>query len=153
MCIRDSVQTEDFDVGVELVELRSRLGGQVGAVASFVGLVRDRHDASSVTGLYLEHYPGMTEKSLQAIVEQAHDRWPLLDVVVVHRVGQLLPADQIVFVQVASKHRAAAFAACEFVMDFLKTDAVFWKRESQPNAERWVESTEDVGARRQEWER
>ena len=94
-----------------------------------------------------------TEKSLQAIVEQAQDRWPLLDVVVVHRVGQLLPADQIVFVQVASKHRAAAFAACEFVMDFLKTDAVFWKRESQPNAERWVESTEDDGARRQEWER
>ena len=141
------VQAGDFDAGAELADARRRLGGAAGAVASFVGLVRDRAGPGEpVSTLHLEHYPGMTEHSIRAIVDRALARWPLLDVVVVHRVGDLMPSDQIVFVQVASAHRTAAFAACEYLMDFLKTDAVFWKREDSPAGSRWVEAT---GADRQ----
>jgi molybdopterin synthase catalytic subunit len=146
------VAPADFDVGVELAALYERTGGQLGAVASFVGLVRDRFEDSAVTALHLEHYPGMTEKSIAAIVDQAAARWPLMDVLVVHRVGELTAREQIVFVQVGSGHRDAAFAAAEFIMDYLKTDAVFWKREVQPDADRWVESTVEDQARRRSWD-
>lgn len=139
------VQHDDFDGADEYRRLRARLGGRAGAVATFVGLVRAGRSAGNaaeqVATLHLEHYPGMTERSIAAIVERAAERWPLDDVVVIHRVGALRPAEQIVYVQVASSHRAAAFAACEFVMDYLKTDAVFWKREDGPSGSRWIEAT------------
>lgn len=146
------VQEDDFDLAAEYASLRERCGGGIGAVVSFVGLVRDHHAADEVTTLYLEHYPGMTESSMQAIVEQAAARWPLNDVVVIHRVGALAAAEQIVFVQVASGHRDAAFAAAEFIMDYLKTDAVFWKREDNASGSRWVEATSDDARRRRSWE-
>ena len=146
------VQHEDFDVGTELAALRERTGGSLGGVASFVGLVRDTHGDSAVSGLYLEHYPGMTENSIAAIIGQAEARWPLLDVLVIHRVGQLSPGEQIVLVVVGAEHRAAAFAGCEFVMDYLKTEAVFWKRETADAGERWVQSTAEDDARRRDWQ-
>lgn len=148
------VQEAEFDVGAEYRSLRDRHGGDVGAVASFVGLVRDRQGAqdTAVETLHLEHYPGMTERSIEAIARRAEQRWPLLDLVVVHRVGALPPAAQIVFVQVAAGHRAAAFAACEFVMDYLKTDAVFWKKETTADGEHWVESTGEDRQRVSGWD-
>lgn len=146
------METGDFDAGAELDALYRRAGGSLGAVATFIGLVRDRFEDATVTALHLEHYPGMTERSIQEIVAGAAGRWPLLDVVVVHRVGELLPRAQIVYVQVASSHRDAAFAAAEYVMDYLKTDAVFWKREAQQSAGRWVESTAEDRARRRKWD-
>ena len=141
------VQEGDFEVGTEYAALRRRLPAHTGAVASFVGLVRDlapeegEDDPARVRGLHLEHYPGMTERSIAAIAAKAEERWPLLDLVVIHRVGNLPPNAQIVYVQVASSHRSAAFSACEFVMDYLKTDAVFWKREDTDQGSRWVEAT------------
>ncbi|HTO48605.1 MAG TPA: molybdopterin synthase catalytic subunit MoaE [Burkholderiales bacterium] len=133
------VQTGDFDVGAEIAALR---GGnpRVGAVASFVGVVRDLNDADSVGRMTLEHYPGMTEKAIEAIVSEARSRWDIIDVTVVHRVGELKPTDQIVLVVVASGHRGEAFAACEFIMDYLKTRAPFWKKEETPQGSRWVEA-------------
>ncbi|HEX7036155.1 MAG TPA: molybdenum cofactor biosynthesis protein MoaE [Pseudomonadales bacterium] len=148
------VQTGDFDVAGEYAALRGRLPPGAGAVASFVGLVRDVAPAAGaepVRALYLEHYPGMTERSIRAIAGQAQQRWPLLDLVVIHRVGRLEPTEQIVFVQAAASHRAAAFAACEFVMDYLKTDAVFWKREDTDAGGRWVEATRDDRRRVNAW--
>jgi molybdopterin synthase catalytic subunit len=136
---RVRVQTEDFDVGRELEALtagRHDLGG----LASFVGLVRDANDGHSISGMTLEHYPGMTEKALEDICAQAQSRWDVLDVVVIHRVGPLKPGDRIVLVGVASAHRGDAFQACEFIMDFLKTRAPFWKREDTPQGARWVEA-------------
>ncbi|OYY49721.1 MAG: molybdenum cofactor biosynthesis protein MoaE [Methylophilales bacterium 28-44-11] len=133
------VQTEDFDVGMVLAAMRHG-NPSIGAMVSFVGLVRDLNDNASVTTLTLEHYPDMTEKSLQAIVDQAKHRWELLDVVVIHRVGTLKPTDQIVLVVVTSAHRQAAFLACEFVMDYLKTQAPFWKKETSPQGAHWVEA-------------
>jgi len=133
------VQEADFDVGRELEALTAGRR-DVGAVASFVGLVRDANDGSDVRGMTLEHYPGMTEKALEDICAQAHSRWDLLDTVVVHRVGALKPGDRIVLVGVASGHRGEAFAACEFIMDFLKTRAPFWKREDTPQGPRWVDA-------------
>jgi molybdopterin synthase catalytic subunit len=133
------VQEPDFDVGREL-ETLTRGRNDVGAVASFVGLVRDANDGSAVRGMTLEHYPGMTEKALEDICAQAHARWDLQDTLVIHRVGALLPGDRIVMVGVASAHRGDAFAACEFIMDFLKTRAPFWKREDTPGGHRWVEA-------------
>jgi molybdopterin synthase catalytic subunit len=133
------VQTEDFDAGAEIAALR-RGNAKVGAVASFIGLVRDVNDGDSVRGMTLEHYPGMTEKALERIVAEAMSRWELGDVLVVHRVGALMPLDQIVLVVVTSAHRGAAFAACEFVMDYLKTQAPFWKKEHTPGGDRWVEA-------------
>jgi len=149
--IQVRIDEADFDVGAELSALYARASGELGAVATFIGLVRDRFEQASVSTLHLEHYPGMTEKSIEAIIGKASDRWPLLDALVVHRVGDLAPREQIVYVQTASSHRDAAFAAAEFIMDYLKTDAVFWKRESRSDAERWVESTEEDRARRAAW--
>lgn len=121
--------------------MRAREGGaRVGAVASFVGLVRDVNDGSGVATLTLEHYPGMTEKALAKIVADAETRWRILDCTVIHRVGELKPTDQIVLVMVASSHRGDAFQACEFIMDYLKTDAPFWKREITAEGARWVDS-------------
>jgi molybdopterin synthase catalytic subunit len=133
------VQESDFDPGAEIAALHA---GQprVGAVASFVGLVRDLNEGEGVSSLTLEHYPAMTEKSLRAIVDEAMNRWPLLDVSVIHRVGKLKPLDRIVFVGVASMHRGEAFAACEFIMDYLKTQAPFWKKEGTAEGGRWVEA-------------
>ncbi|GIX26672.1 MAG: molybdenum cofactor biosynthesis protein MoaE [Burkholderiales bacterium] len=143
------VQTEDFDVGLEIQALR-RNNPKVGAVAAFVGLVRDVNEGESIRDMVLEHYPGMTEKALEDIVTQAKDRWDVIDILVIHRVGPLKPTDQIVLVAVASGHRGDAFAACEFIMDYLKTRAPFWKKEQTPSGTRWVEAREsdDLAAAR-----
>ena len=133
------VQAADFDAGAE-IEAITRGRGDVGAVASFVGLVRDANDGTRVNAMTLEHYPGMTEKALEDICEQAASRWKVIDVRVVHRVGALKPGDRIVLVVVSSGHRGDAFAACEFIMDYLKTRAPFWKREETPEGARWVEA-------------
>lgn len=132
-----SVQEQDFDVGGEIAAMTAGTA-EVGAVASFVGCVR----GGEVAAMTLEHYPGMTEKALAAIVEEARGRWPLLAVRVIHRIGRLLPGDRIVFVAVSSSHRQAAFAACEFIMDYLKTRAPFWKLEETPTDRRWVDARE-----------
>ena len=137
--MRISVQTADFDLSTELARMRKNHPA-IGALVSFVGLVRDVNDGASVSALELEHYPGMTERALQDIVEQAQQRWPLLDCLVIHRVGAMLPLDQIVLVAVASAHRGAAFAACEFIMDYLKMQAPFWKKEQTPDGARWVDA-------------
>lgn len=144
------VQQQDFDPQAECVALR---GGRsdIGALASFVGLVRDSHEGSSVRSMTLEHYPGMTEKALEEIVGEAARRWSLIGVRVVHRVGALRPGDQIVFVGVASGHRGEAFAACEFIMDYLKTRAPFWKREDTPEGSRWVDARETDDAAAARW--
>jgi molybdopterin synthase catalytic subunit len=133
------VQTEDFDVSREVAALRAH-SPQVGAVVTFIGTVRDMNDGASVAEMELEHYPGMTEKSLQNIVEQAKSRWDIFDALVIHRVGPLLPKDQIVLVAVTSAHRGEAFAACEFIIDYLKTEAPFWKKEQTPLGARWVDA-------------
>jgi molybdopterin synthase catalytic subunit len=137
MAIR--VQTQDFDVGAELAQLRAG-DARVGAVASFIGTVRDMNDGSGVSEMELEHYPGMTEKALEDIVVQARARWNIFDALIIHRVGPLRPLDQIVLVAVTSAHRGEAFAACEFMMDFLKTQAPFWKKETTPQGSRWVDA-------------
>ena len=133
------VQTEDFDAGVEIARLRAGDHG-VGAIAVFIGTVRNVNHDAAVTGLRLEHYPGMTEAALQEIVDEAHRRFDLRRALVVHRVGALAPGDQIVLVVVSSAHRDMAFDACEFVMDLLKTRAPFWKKERLPDGERCVEA-------------
>lgn len=129
------VQESDFDVGAELAALRAN-DTRVGALASFLGLVRDLNDGASVAEMTLEHYPGMTEKAFEAIVAEAKGRWEIYDALVIHRVGPLKPCDQIVLVGVTSAHRGEAFAACEFIMDYLKTRAPFWKREATPTTAR-----------------
>ena len=131
------MQSEDFDAGAEIRALAS---ARAGAIASFVGLVRDNNEGSEVGAMTLEHYPGMTEKSIMAIMQEAGARWSVLDCTVIHRVGTLRPAEQIVLVAAASSHRSDAFAACEFIMDYLKTRAPFWKKERTPVGERWVEA-------------
>lgn len=136
-----SVQEADFDVGAEIAALTAG-DARIGAVASFVGLVRDVNDGAGVSEMTLEHYPGMTEKALQEIVVEAKSRWDIYAVRVIHRVGRLLPTDRIVFVAVSSAHRGEAFAACEFIMDYLKTRAPFWKREVTPEGARWVDARE-----------
>lgn len=133
------VQTEDFDLSAEVAALRAGQA-QVGAVVAFVGTVRDMNEGAGVSLLELEHYPGMTEKALEDIVAQARARWPLFDVTVIHRVGPLQPLDQIVLVAVTSAHRGDAFGACEFIMDYLKTEAPFWKKEQTPEGARWVDA-------------
>ena len=145
------VQTEDFDVGAEIAALRAGNPG-VGAVVSFVGTVRDLNDGIGVSTLTLEHYPGMTERSLEEICARAHERWDLLDVLVIHRVGELRPLDQIVLVVVTSAHRGEAFRACEFVMDYLKTQAPFWKKEVTPDGTRWVEARQSDDRAAERWE-
>lgn len=137
---RVRIQTGDFDLGVEATLLRAGDGG-VGAVVGFVGTVRDRNGPSeTVSGLELEHYPGMTEASIEAMVADAHARFDIRAACVVHRVGKLLPLDQIVLVVVASAHRGQAFQACEFLMDYLKTQAPFWKKERTSAGEHWVDA-------------
>ena len=133
------VQTQDFDISAEIAALRAGQAG-VGAVASFIGTVRDSNDGSGVTTMLLEHYPGMTERAISDICDQARVRWRLLDTLVIHRVGELAPMDQIVLVVVTSAHRGDAFAACDFIMDLLKTQAPFWKKEQTPNGARWVDA-------------
>ena len=143
------VQTEDFDVARELAVLRAG-DPAIGAVAAFIGTVRDINDSSQVATMTLEHYPGMTEKALAAIVDAAKSRWNIVDALVVHRVGALKPADQIVLVGVTSAHRGEAFAACEFIIDYLKTRAPLWKKEETGEGTRWVEAraTDDDAAAR-----
>ena len=147
--IKIVVQSAAFDLGAEVAAM-SRDRTDIGAIASFVGLARDINEGSGVSAMTLEHYPGMTEKALAALVEEANARWTLLDVTVIHRIGRLLPGDPIVLVSVASHHRGEAFAACEYLMDALKTRAPFWKKEETPEGERWVEarSSDDVAAAR-----
>lgn len=143
------VQTEPFDLGGE-VDATRKGRTDIGAIASFVGLARDMNEGSGVNAMTLEHYPGMTEKALGTLVDEACYRWRLLDVTVIHRVGRLLPGDPIVLVVVASSHRGEAFAACEFIMDYLKTRAPFWKKEETPQGERWVDAraSDDAAAAR-----
>ncbi len=145
------VQEEAFDVGQELAALTAGRV-DVGAVASFVGLVRDRNDGQGITAMTLEHYPGMTQSALDDIVAQARSRWDLLDVLVVHRYGRLVPGDPIVLVLVSSAHRGEAFSACEFVMDFLKTSAPFWKKEVTPDGARWVDARDTDSAAARRWD-
>ena len=146
---RVRVQTEDFDVGREL-EALTQGRRDVGGLASFVGLVRDANDGRAIQGMTLEHYPGMTEKAIEEIINQAKGRWQVLDALVIHRVGTLKPTDQIVLVVVTSGHRGDAFAACEFIMDYLTTRAPFWKKEQSGQGARWVEAraTDDIAAER-----
>ncbi|HSR01646.1 MAG TPA: molybdopterin synthase catalytic subunit MoaE [Methylophilaceae bacterium] len=143
------VQVEDFDLAAELAVLRSSKA-DIGAIVSFIGMVRDINDGDVIKTLTLEHYPGMTEKSLFAIEKEANSRWHISQSLIIHRVGTLKPQDQIVLVAVTSPHRAEAFAACEFIMDYLKTKAPFWKKEKTNYSERWVEaksSDEEAQAR------
>ena len=133
------IQEADFDLTTEIKALRKN-DPRVGAVVTFVGTVRDLNDGSQVKGMTLEHYPGMTEKALEEIITQAKSRWDLHHTLVIHRVGPLLPEDQIVLVAVTSAHRGEAFAACEFIMDYLKTAAPFWKKEETPEGARWVDA-------------
>ncbi len=144
------VQQAPFDPGVELNALHaSHLG--IGAVTGFVGYVRDFNDGQDVAGMFLEHAPGMTEKALLKIVEEANARWPLLKLEILHRVGRLEPGEPIVFVGAASAHREAAFDGCRFVMDYLKTRAPFWKKEDTPSGPRWVEGRCSDQAAAERW--
>ncbi len=145
------VQSEDFDAGAEIARMR-RGNPKIGGIAAFVGVVRDVNDGDPVAGMTLEHYPGMTERSIEAIMAEARARWQVLDALVIHRIGALAPTDQIVLVVVAAPHRGGAFAACEFLMDYLKTRAPFWKKERTPAGSRWVEArtSDDEAALR--WE-
>jgi len=147
---RVRIQTGDFDLSQEVARLRA---GQpkVGGIVTFVGTVRDLNDGAQVAAMELEHYPGMTEASIDAIIEQALARWPIFDAFVLHRVGPLLPQDQIVLVAVTSAHRGEAFAACEFIIDYLKTEAPFWKKESTPAGERWVDARVSDDAALDKW--
>ena len=143
------IQEKDFHISTEIAGLRKG-DPRVGAVVSFLGTVRDMNDGSQVKGMTLEHYPGMTEKALQEILDQAKARWDIYQTLVIHRVGPLLPEDQIVLVVVTSAHRGEAFAACEFIMDYLKTAAPFWKKEDTPEGARWVDArvTDDAAMAR-----
>lgn len=135
--IEVSIQQEDFDAGLQL-EIMRKENTEVGAIVSFIGAVRDGCESEKIITLELEHYPGMTQRSIRDIVDRAFERWQLLGARVIHRVGKLAPADQIVFVAVSSQHRGQAFDACEFIMDYLKTSAPFWKKELTAQGVRWV---------------
>ena len=142
------VQTEDFDVGAESRSLQAET---VGGIALFVGTVRGLSSDEGVTAMTLEHFPGMTESELERIEAEARARWPLEDVTIIHRVGRLVPGEQIVMVGTASAHRKAAFESAEFIMDFLKTDAPFWKAEERGDKKRWVEARDSDDAARDRW--
>ncbi|WP_343741234.1 molybdopterin synthase catalytic subunit MoaE [Herbaspirillum huttiense] len=144
------VQTADFDLSTEVAQLRLA-NPRVGAVVSFVGTVRDLNDGAAVSELELEHYPAMTERALEQIVDQAKARWPIFDALVIHRVGPMQPREQIVLVAVTSPHRGEAFAACEFIMDYLKTQAPFWKKEQTPDGARWVDARESDDTALAKW--
>ncbi len=143
------VQKEDFDLDAEVRELRKN--SSVGAVVTFLGTVRDLNDGKDVSGMTLEYYPGMTEKALTKIAKQALERWDIEDVTVIHRVGEPRVTDQIVLVGVSGKHRGEAFDACEFVIDYLKTEAPFWKKETLPEGERWVEARDSDETAKERW--
>jgi molybdopterin synthase catalytic subunit len=145
------VQREDFDVSREIAALRTG-NPRIGAIASFIGVVRDLNEGDSVAEMTLEHYPGMTEKSVEAIITQARGRWQVMDALVIHRIGTLKPLDQIVLVVVTSAHRGDAFAACEFIMDYLKTQAPFWKKEQTGSGARWVDARAADDAAAQRWQ-
>jgi molybdopterin synthase catalytic subunit len=147
---RVSIQTADFDVAAEIAALRAQDPG-VGAVCSFIGTVRDRNDGSAVSAMELEHYPGMTEKAIEAMVDEAFGRFDIRAVRVIHRVGPLNVQDQIVLVVVTSSHRGESFRACEFLMDYLKTQAPFWKKERTPEGERWVDARVADDAALERW--
>ena len=147
---RVTIQTDDFDLGCEVSALRAGDAG-IGAVVAFVGTVRDRSDGQGVSQLELEHYPGMTEAAIEAMIDAAYQRFELRAARVVHRVGPLAPADQIVLVAVAAAHRGQAFQACEFLMDYLKTQAPFWKKEQTPEGARWVDARTDDDAALARW--
>ncbi|WP_229487424.1 molybdopterin synthase catalytic subunit MoaE [Pseudoduganella lutea] len=149
---RVRVQHEDFDLTAEVARLRAG-NPKVGAVVTFVGTVRDLNDGAQVAAMELEHYPGMTEQSIDRIIDAACARWPVADAVVIHRVGPLLPRDQIVLVAVTSAHRGEAFAACEFIIDYLKTEAPFWKKEETPEGARWVDARVSDDAALDKWSR
>lgn len=144
------VQREDFDVGAEL-ELLAVDNHRIGGIASFVGLVRDLGGGEQVSALTLEHYPGMTEKKLAEIEIEVHRRWPLAASLIIHRYGRLEPGDRIVLVATASAHREASLAACHFLIDWLKTEAPFWKSEETPTGERWIEARAEDDAARERW--
>jgi molybdopterin synthase catalytic subunit len=148
--VKIAVQSAGFDLGAEVEALR-RGRTDIGAIASFVGYARDHNDGAGVAALTLEHYPGMTEKALADIVAQAAQRWAVQDVTVIHRIGRLSPGDPIVLVAVASAHRGDAFAACEFLMDYLKTRAPFWKKEETPDGVRWVDARASDELAAQRW--
>jgi molybdopterin synthase catalytic subunit len=150
MAARVSIRTEDFDLGAELDALRQG-DKRVGAVCSFVGTVRDRNDGLNVSSMELEHYPGMTEKSIEAMIDEAHARFDIFAARVVHRVGLLQPLDQVVMVAVTSAHRGQSFQACEFLMDYLKTQAPFWKKEQTPEGARWVDARVSDDAALAKW--
>ena len=145
-----SIQTADFDLSAEVAALRAGDGG-VGAIASFVGTVRDRSDGSAVSAMELEHYPGMTERAIEAMIDTARQRFDIRAARVVHRVGPLALGEQIVLVAVSSAHRGQAFQACEFLMDYLKTQAPFWKKETTPDGSRWVDAREADDAALRRW--
>ncbi|MDM0046309.1 molybdenum cofactor biosynthesis protein MoaE [Variovorax dokdonensis] len=144
------IQTQDFDLKAEVAALRGN-DGRVGAVCSFIGTVRDRNDGSEVASMELEHYPGMTEKAIEAMIDEAHRRFDILGARVIHRVGLLAPADQIMMVAVTSAHRGQSFQACEFLMDYLKTQAPFWKKEQTPEGGRWVDARSSDDAALARW--
>jgi molybdopterin synthase catalytic subunit len=145
------VQTADFDAGREIALLREgRL--EVGAVASFIGTVRDGNDGDRILHMTLEHYPGMTERSIESIIDEAKARWEIFAALVVHRIGTLKPGDQIVLVAVTGAHRGDAFAGCEFIMDYLKTRAPFWKKEETARGTRWVEARASDDAAAGRWQ-
>ena len=144
------VQTADFDLGAEIAVLRAGDAG-VGAVASFIGTVRDRNDGQGVSAMELEHYPGMTERAIEAMIDEAFRRFEILGARVIHRVGLLQPQDQIMMVAVTSAHRGQAFQACEFLMDYLKTQAPFWKKEQTPEGARWVDARSSDDAAIARW--
>ena len=146
------VQEQDFDLSTEVALLRAAQPG-VGAIVSFVGTVRDLNEGASVAEMELEHYPGMTEQSIQTIIDQARARWDIFGALVIHRVGPLKPMEQIVLVAVTSAHRGEAFAACEFIIDYLKTEAPFWKKEQTPEGGRWVDARVSDDAALQKWTR
>ncbi len=148
--VRVTVQVADFDLGAEVTALRAGDGG-VGAVASFIGTVRDRNDGQGVSSMELEHYPGMTERSIEAMIDEALRRFEIRAARVVHRVGVLQPGEQIMMVAVTSAHRGQAFQACEFLMDYLKTQAPFWKKEQTPEGARWVDARASDDAALARW--
>jgi len=145
------IQTQDFDAGAEIAALR-RGDPKIGAVASFIGVCRDANDGEAVKKMTLEHYPGMTEKAIEKIISEARRRWDVMDALVIHRIGELKPTDQIVLVVVTGAHRGEAFAACEFIMDYLKTRAPFWKKEETPQGARWVEARASDDEAAERWE-
>jgi molybdopterin synthase catalytic subunit len=144
------IQAEDFDLSAEVARLRAA-NPKIGAIVTFVGVVRDLNDGASVAEMELEHYPGMTEQSISAIIDQARERWPTFGALVIHRVGPLKPLEQIVLVAATAAHRGEAFAASEFIIDYLKTEAPFWKKEQTPAGARWVDARVSDDAALNKW--